>query len=581
MYQHIDRIKNVGSVRSSMEEIKIVHNRKLVFAIIGSALVISLFSFNIVITLCLLSAAYLIVLHNNPFKFKWIKEQLTVLRLSKTGIRFYSYETEIPWEDIESYHVRYSLFKYYLCIRLKENRVMTDEKQYLIDKLQETISLDRTILDRPLEPDVIEYPYDFIKMTSQELKYNLDHFMAKYSGQFSEMSEDKEEIKENPLGPIALAGFGVVFVCLFYPHLNFFLLASFIGTLVCYNFVMSFLVTPLMILTSKGIQLPSRNLKLDWADLKLIEIIERTRDCSGYLVIWFKDIKSFLDKKPRYLASNNYTIDYDKDNVLKTGRVKIKFTATLLGENLIREKFYRYIERYGKGVEQKEMLQDVTEDILQEIQQEVQGDEQLHQEEHLHEEKKVSLSKEKEEYCIIENNIDEQPTTEMVEKQTIIHEIELQKLVEVQFKSGKIPKQMIVLKEEDGRCLAMRVEGLRLDGYCIFLKDQVKHISYCHGFYNELLQKEYYFKLKSAYNIDLTKWDKIFNSYYVKNQFVEVKTKNDIYKGKVMEITEENLSLKAFSLDGKGLTETVTIESVSILHVSFETSELTVLKKYA
>ncbi len=140
---------------------------------------------------------------------------------------------------------------------------------------------------------------------------------------------------------------------------------------------------------------------------------------------------------------------------------------------------------------------------------------------------------------------------------------------------------MILLKEEGEYYLAARVEGLRLDGYCIFLKNQIKTLSYCADFYNELLQKEYYFKLNAIHYIDLKKWETIFNSYQVKNYFVEIKTLNKNYKGKLKEISEEKIVLNAFKIKDKGTFESVSIDLNSITLSSFETSELMLLEKYS
>jgi hypothetical protein len=259
--------------------------------------------------------------------------------------------------------------------------------------------------------------------------------------------------------------------------------------------------------------------------IKLIEVQSATKNNSGALIIWFNDIQSFINEDPKFFSRINEVLDYDEEKLKKTGRLEVKCSQTTLGEDDLREEFQRYIDKYGQVTIQgkdtpiypkKDLKNEEIENLTNKTQ------------------NKQNTKLEKEE-VLSENKT----TIEALQDLASEYNLELQKLVRIQFKSQPTFNQMIILKKEGEYCFAVRVEGLRLDGYCIFLKNQIKTLSYCPDFYNELLKKEYYFKLNTPHYIDLKKWETIFNSYQVKNSFVEIKTLNENYKGKIKEISEK------------------------------------------
>ena len=69
-----------------MEDVKIVYNRKLVFCIIFSTLVISWIWLGIISTIFILGAVYFIFFHKNPIKFDWLKKPLIVFDLQRTAL---------------------------------------------------------------------------------------------------------------------------------------------------------------------------------------------------------------------------------------------------------------------------------------------------------------------------------------------------------------------------------------------------------------------------------------------------------------------------------------------------------------
>lgn len=351
--------------------------------------------------------------------------------------------------------------------------------------------------------------------------------------------------------------------------------------------------TTYLILTKKGFEFPKSNFKLDWNVIKLIEVQSRTRDTSGALIIWFNDIQTFINENPNFFSRiNDVLLDYNEEKLKKTGRLKVKFSETAVGEDDLREEFQRYIDKYGQVTIQREDTQKhnkqkerykstyTEKDLNNEIENltnKTQNKQSTKLEkEEIKDNTIINISEEKKE--ILSEN---KTTVDLLQNRAVECNLELQKLVRIQFKSQCTFNQMILLKEAGEYCLAVRVEGLRLDGYCIFLKDQIKTLSYCPGFYNQLLQKEYYFELNKSHFIDLEKWKTIFNSYQVKNHFVEIKTLNENYKEKLKEVSEEKMVLDALKIKDKGAFESVSIDLNSITLSSFRTSELILLEKYS
>ncbi|WP_099192853.1 hypothetical protein [Tepidibacter mesophilus] len=568
-----------------MEDIKIVYNRKLVFYIILSTLVISWICLGIISTIFILGAVYFILFHKNPIKFDWIKKSLIVFDLRKKGIKLYSYEKEIPWNDIDTYYIKFAFFRYYLCIKLRKDIVMTEEKKLFYEKLQQS-----NILNETHEGDkIIEYPYNFIESSTDDLKSKIEMSLKEYSSHYLEKSQDKLEINRST-DQILWIGLGsLIFINIFVNNATFFLITCFISIPTMFHFFKEIEHTSYLILTKKGFEFPQANFKLDWNVIKLIEVQRATRDTSGALIIWFNDIQAFINENPKFFSRINDSLDYDEAKLRKTGRFKVKCSETAVGEDALREEFQKYIDKYGQVPIQgedthkhnkqeeryksnyfKKNLNNEIENLTNKTQ------------------NKQSTKLEKEE---IKNNTiinttkevlsENKSTVDDLQNLTLECNLEFQKLVRIQFKSQCTFNKMILLKEEGEYCLAVRVEGLRLDGYCIFLKNQIKTLSYCPNFYNELLQKEYYFKLNTLNYIDLKKWDMIFNSYQVKNHFVEIKTLNENYKGKLKEISEEKIVLNEFKIKDKGVFESVSIDLNSITLSSFETSELMLLEKYS
>lgn len=551
-----------------MEDIKIVYNRKLVFYIIFSTVAISWICLGIISAIFILGAVYFIFFYKNPIKFDWIKKSLTVFDLQKKGIKLYSYDKEIPWNDIDTYYIKFDFFRYYLCIKLRKDIVMTEEKKLFYEKLQQS-----NILNEAHEEDkIIEYPYSFIESSTADLKSKIEMFLKEYSTYYFEKSQDKLEINKSTSQILWIGSGSLVFINIFVNNATFFLITCFIGIPIIFYCFKKIEHTSYLILTKKGFEFPQSNFKLDWNVIKLIEIQRPTRDASGALIIWFNDIQNFINENPKFFSTIDDALDYDEEKLKKTGRFKVKCSEIAIEEDALREEFQKYIDKYGQ----------VT----------IQGEDT-----HKHnkqEERHKSIYPEKDLNNEIENltniNITEEKKEVISENKTPVdslqnlaleYNLELQKLVRIQFKSQCTFYQMILLKEEGEYCLGVRVEGLRLDGYCIFLKNQIKTLSYCPDFYNELLQKEYYFKLNTAHHIDLKKWETIFNSYQVKNHFIEIKTLNKNYKGKLKEISEEKMVLDAFKIKDKGAFESVSIDLNSITLSAFETSELILLEKYS
>ncbi|WP_432666569.1 hypothetical protein R9X47_09510 [Wukongibacter baidiensis] len=562
-----------------MEDIKIVYNRKLVFGIILSTLVISWLSLGIITTVFVLGAAYFILFYKNPIKFDWIKKPLIVFDLQKKGIKVYSFDKEIPWNDIDTYYIKFNYFRYYLCIKLRKDIVMTEEKRLFYEKLQQS-----NILNETLEEDkIIEYPYNFIESSTDDLKSKIEMFLKEYSTYYREISQDRLEINKST-SKILWIGLGsLFFINIFAENATVFLVTCLISIPIMFYFFKKMKHTPYLILTKKGFEFPQANFKLDWNVIKLVEVQRGTRDTSGALIIWFNDIKSFMNENPNFFSRIDDVLDYDIGKLLKTGRFKVKCSETAIGEDALREEFQRYIDKYGQVTIQKEDTQKHNKreesykliypekDLNNEIE-----DKQSTKLEEIKDNTIINITDEKKE--VLSEN---EATADHLQSLEPECNLELRKLVKIQFKSQCSFNQMILLKEEGKYCLAVRVEGLRLDGYCIFLKNQIKTLSYCPDFYNELLQKEYYFKLNTAHYIDLKNWETIFNSYQVKNHFVEIKTLNENYRGKINEISEEKIVLNSFNIKDKVTFEPVSIDLSSITLSSFETSELMLLEKYS
>jgi len=570
-----------------MEDIKIVYNRKLVFCIIISTLVISWICLGIISTIIILGAVYFIFFHENPIKFDWIKKSLIVFDLQKKGIKLYSYEKEIPWNDIDTYYIRYAFFRYYLCIKLRKDIVMTEEKKLFYEKLQQANILNET----HEEDKVIEYPYNFIKSSTDDLKSAIEMFLKEYSTYYLEESQDKLEINKSA-SQLLWVGLGsLFFINILVQNATFFLITCLISIPIMFHFYKQIENTSYLILTKKGFEFPEANFMLNWNVIKLIEVQKGTRDTPGAIIIWFNDIQTFISENPNFFSRINDVLDYEEKKLKKTGRLKVKCSGTTVGEDALREEFQRYIDKYGQVTIQGEDTQ--KHNKQEERYKSIYTEKDLNNEiENLTNktQNKQSIKFENEEIkdnAII--NITEEKKEVLSENKTTVDDLqnlalecdlEFQKLVNIQFKSQYTFNQMIILKEEGAYCLAVRVVGLRLDGYCIFLKNQIKALSYCPDFYNELLQKEYYYNLNTEHYIDLKKWQTIFNSYQLKNHFVEIKTLYENYKGKLKEVSEEKMILNEFKIKDKGVFESVSIDLNSITLSSFQTSELMLLEKY-
>ncbi|MBM7614137.1 hypothetical protein [Alkaliphilus hydrothermalis] len=569
-----------------MEDIQIIYNRKLFFYIICSTLVISWISLGFVFTIFLLGAVYLVCFHKNPIGFNWVKKTLVVFHLKEKGIKLYPYETEILWNDIDTYYIKFSYFRYYLCLKLKKDNEMTEEKNLFYEKLHQS-----NILNITHEGDrIIEYPYILIKSSTDEFKSKIGVFLKEYSTYFTEISQDRLEISKSPIQIFTIGLISLFVINIFVRSSLFFLMTSLISMSIMFYFYMQLKLTSYLTFTKKGFEFPEANLKLDWNVIKLIEVQSATRDTSGSLIIWFNDIKSFIEENPKFFSRLENIIDYDEEKLNKTGRLKVKCSQTTIGEDALREEFQKYIDQYGQVSTQR---QDTPKENNQ-------------KEGSMSDDPQIDLSSETEKLAIkmqdkqdiklesqerqdtiniaVQNNeITSKNTTSSLEDSqelALEYKLELQKLIRIQFKSQCTFNQMIILKEEEAYCLAIRVEGLRLDGYCIFSKNQIKTVSYCHDYYNELLQKEYYFKLNTGYYIDLKKWETIFNSYHMKNHFVEIETLEENYKGILKEISEEKIVLNVFNIDNIGILESVSIDFDSIIFSTFETLELIFLEKY-
>lgn len=571
-----------------MDDIKIAYNRNLVFCIISSTLVISWICLGAISTIFILGAVYFIFFHKNPIKFDWIKKSLIVFDLQKNGIKLYSYDKEIPWNDIDTYYIKFDFFRYYLCIKLRKDIVMTEEKRLFYEKLQQSNILNET----QEEDKTIEYPYNFIETSTDDLKSKIEMFLKEYSTYYLEKSQDKLEINKST-SQILWVGLGsIFFISILVNNAIFFLITCFISIPIMFHFIKKIEHTSYLTLTKKGFEFHKANLKLDWNVIKLIEVQSATRDTPGALIIWFNDIQTFINENPKFFSRINDALDYDEEKLKKTGRFKVKCSETAIGEDALREEFQRYIDKYGQVTiqgedAQKHNKQEETyksiypeKDLYNEIENltnKTQNNQSTKLEkEEIKDNTIINITKEKKE-VLSENKT----TVDSLQNLALECNLELQKLVRIQFKSQCTFNQMILLKKEGEYCLAVRVEGLRLDGYCIFLKNQIETLSYYPDFYNDLLQKEYYFKLNTVHYIDLKKWKTIFNSYQVKNHFVEIRTINENYKGKLKEISEEKIVLNAFKIKDKGTFESVSIDLNSITLSSFETSELMLLEKYS
>ena len=88
-----------------------------------------------------------------------------------------------------------------------------------------------------------------------------------------------------------------------------------------FYFYMKLKFTPYLTFTKKGFDLTEAKLNLDWSVIKLIEVQSATRDTSGSLIIWFNDIKSFIEENPNFFSSIENIIDYDEEKFNKTGRL--------------------------------------------------------------------------------------------------------------------------------------------------------------------------------------------------------------------------------------------------------------------
>ena len=104
-----------------MEEMQIEYNKKLAFFIILGTLVIGWICLGFISIIPIIGALYFIFYYKNPIKFDWIKNSLTIFYLQKQGIKLYPYDKEIPWEDIDTFYIKFAFFRYYLCLKLNKH----------------------------------------------------------------------------------------------------------------------------------------------------------------------------------------------------------------------------------------------------------------------------------------------------------------------------------------------------------------------------------------------------------------------------------------------------------------------------
>lgn len=549
-----------------MENFKAIYDRKTVYGIILVILAVSLIGFGPILTVFVSGAIVFLFMYRNPVRFGWLRNELTIFNLNSSGIKLYGYDRVIPWKDIESYHIKFGILKYYLNIKIRDDVVMTPDKKAFYDRLANA----KIIKEPEIDDKLIQYPYFFLTNSNDVLKSKIEAFLLEHSSYYKEASQDKLEITK---GAGIVFGIGLVIIFIINIMISnglFFLVTCAIGIPMMYYVYIDMKNTTYLILTRKGFIFPQSNFKLDWKDIKLVEVQKQTRDTTGALVVWLNDVQSFIDENPTFYDDIDNLVDYDLQRFNKTGRLKVTCSNTELGEDDLRSVFQKYIDKYGEEATQSVKKQDAK--IQNKEEEKIEEPKPIVFEKEVV--KEIEMEVEKDTSVDIISTIDENmESTECT--------IELQKLVQISFKSVSASQKIVILKEEQDYCLAARIEGLQIDGYCIFLKEQIRSLSYYPALYNELLQREYYFKLNTDQYINLENLVTVFDNYQVKKHYIGVVTSASRYIGRFKEISQEAMVLEAINIEEKGSLETVSIKLSDIISVSYEASELLLLDKYS
>lgn len=545
-----------------VDEINIVFHRNLALALIGGALVSSLM-FNVIFTICLLGIIAFVIYQYSPSRGKWIKEPLVIFKLCKEGISLYPYGNKIPWSDIQAYSINYEYFRFYLKLDIQKDKHMTEEKRNFYTRLQQD-----NLLDRTGEHWTINYPYILIKCELEELKKHMNTYLKEYSSNYT--MERELQVSKSPVNYYVYIGIGLLFINLIFQNAMVFLLTFIIGAVAAVYFYFSTKYTSYIVFTKESFELPYRSLRFSWKDIKLVEIIDPGRNSFGKLVIWFNDFQSYTEKNP-HLLHNEYILNSDDESLMKTGRVELHCTTTSLSTIELREIFHSYIDKYGLNSSKHNVKDCEIKSDYYEIEPGKAIEHELNQiqvkNEIIEEGRQVSKDSNKEQDELIENNA--------------VMDIETNKFVKVYLKAEDEPQDMVILKEVDKYYFAIKVVGFQLNGYSIFLKEQIKRINYYPDFYNDMLQKEYYFKLNSIQNIDLSSWKSICDSYYIRNQFIEIKTSNNNAIGVIENLIEGTIKFKEFDIkEGLG-SEQIAVDMNTLQSLTYDTAELSLIKKYS
>lgn len=527
-----------------MENIRIGYNRKIVICLILTLLIGGI-CFGIIPAILMVGVIIFMSLYRNPVKFKWIRRSIDVFELNEKGIKLFSLEKEIPWEDIENYHIKYGVLRNLLCIKLRKENVDAFENSNFYNELSEKKVLKKTELGEK----IIEYPYRFIECSTDTLKSEVGLFLKAYSTYYQRKIMDKVDVKSSTNKVWLAGGFCILFTNIFAKSGVYFLVSCGIAIPIMLFFHIWIKNTIYLSLSKEGFEFPKTKFRLNWVDIKLVEVQTSTRDNPGALIIWFNNIESFIDRNPKFFKGVVDNLDYDEKRFRQTGRLRVKCGDTDIGEYELRDLFLKYIDKYGENTNQN-----------------------------------VGINIDK--IDMNDNNISEYNTDTIADTISDGEDVndalmlEFKKLVQVKLGTLKSPCKMVLLKEEGKYCLGAKVVGLNFDGYCICLKDDIRSISYYQNFYNELLEKEYYFILNTDLYLDLRRWDTILNSYHVNKHLIEVKTIRDNYKGKYKEVQGDSLVLNSLIIEDKATFDEIDIELKNITYLSFETSELTLLEKY-
>ncbi len=195
---------------------------------------------------------------------------------------------------------------------------MTEENKIFYEKLQQSNILKGV----HGEEVIIEYPYNFIKNSTDDLLSKIEMFLKESSTDYLERSQDKLEIKKST-SPILWIGLGgLAFINILVQNITFFLVTSFIGIPTIFYFLEKTRHTPYLILTKRGFEFPKASLKLDWNVIKLIEVQNGTRDTSGALIIWFNNINRFINKNPGFFSRIDGVLDYDGEKLKKNRKIQ-------------------------------------------------------------------------------------------------------------------------------------------------------------------------------------------------------------------------------------------------------------------